>query len=51
MNQAEALNVWKLIVPTVSGSLSLSLSNNIHTFIMGLDLVEDVEKDFLQKLS
>ena len=22
---------------------SLSLSNNIHTFIMGLDLVEDVE--------
>ena len=26
-------------------------SNNIHTFIMGLDLVEDVEKDFLQKLS
>ena len=31
--------------------LSISLSNNIHTFIMGLDLVEDVEKDFLQKLS
>ena len=31
--------------------VSLSLSNNIHTFIMGLDLVEDVEKDFLQKLS
>ena len=31
--------------------LSISLSNNIHTFIMGLDLEEDVEKDFLHKLS
>ena len=30
--------------------LSLSLSHHIHTFIMGLDLVEDLENDFLRKL-
>ena len=30
--------------------LSLSLSNHIHTFIMGLDLVVDLENDFLRKL-
>ena len=53
---AEYLNVHCLHPDTgaiflTTETNSISLSNNIHTFIMGLDLVEDVEKDFLQKLS
>ena len=56
MECAEYLNVHCLHPDTdaiflTTETNSISLSNNIHTFIMGLDLVEDVEKDFLQKLS